>query len=132
MTAGNNPIDSAALEKRIAGLSPEKREYLERLLREKPQPVPSASAIPRRQRSDTAPLSYAQQRMWILAQFTKDSPFYNETFSVRIKGPLDVPALERSINEIIRRHELLRTGFRITNGEPVQVITPFLSLPLKT
>src|SRR5215813_12717932 len=121
--------DKATVEQRIAGLSREKREYLERLLKEKQNT--QTIAIPKRKRSDTAPLSYAQQRMWILAQFTKDSPFYNEIFSRRLTFPLDVPAFERSINEIIIRHEVLRTGFRIENGEPVQVIAPSLKMPLK-
>ena len=123
-SAGGN-----ALEQRIAGLSPEKRRYLEQLLLQRQQ---SVAGIPRRPRSATAPLSYAQQRLWIVCQLTRGSPFYNETFSIRIRQPLDVLALQHAINEIIRRHEVLRTGFRIEDGLPVQLISPSLTLPLKT
>jgi amino acid adenylation domain-containing protein len=129
MTASN--ARDPHLETRIAGLSAEKREYLKRLLHDKPQGAAQLGAIPKRRWTETAPLSYAQQRMWLLAQFTKDSPFYNESFSLDITFPLDVAVLERAVNEIIRRHEVLRTGFRVENGVPVQVICPSLKLPLK-
>jgi len=132
MRTGGEP-NPMALDRRLSGLSPEKRRYLEQLLRQQnKRSAVAASAIPRRRRADTAPLSYAQQRLWIVCQLTPDSPFYNETFSLRFRQQLDVTALERSINEIVRRHEVLRTGFRIENGTPVQVISPTLRVALKT
>ncbi len=73
-------------------------------------------------RDQKLPLSFAQQRLWFLAQLEPDSPFYNLPETYRISGPLDVPALERSLTEVVRRHEALRTTFHNEDGEPVQVI----------
>ncbi|MEH2221001.1 MAG: amino acid adenylation domain-containing protein [Nostoc sp.] len=69
------------------------------------------------------PLSFAQQRMWFLYQLDKESPFYNESCQLRIVGKLSVIALEQSINEIIRRHEALRTTFVVREGIPFQEIS---------
>ncbi|MEH2261606.1 non-ribosomal peptide synthetase [Nostoc sp.] len=69
------------------------------------------------------PLSFAQQRMWFLSQLDKESPFYNESCQLRIVGKLSVTALEQSIDEIIRRHEALRTTFVVREGIPFQEIS---------
>ena len=76
------------------------------------------------------PLSFAQQRLWFLNQLEPDNPFYNEPTAIRIKGSLNVAALEQSLNEIVRRHETLRTTFVTVNGQPVQVIASALTLAL--
>ncbi|MFN6479635.1 condensation domain-containing protein [Nostoc sp. DedQUE07] len=76
------------------------------------------------------PLSFAQQRLWFLNQLEPNSTTYNLPFAVRLTGTLNVPALERSLNEIVQRHEALRTTFAIANGQPIQVITPTLTLKL--
>jgi non-ribosomal peptide synthetase component F len=68
------------------------------------------------------PLSFAQQRLWFLDQFEPGSSAYNMPFALRLKGPLDVDALERAMTEIVRRHEVLRTTFRIVDEQPVQVV----------
>jgi amino acid adenylation domain-containing protein/FkbH-like protein/non-ribosomal peptide synthase protein (TIGR01720 family)/FkbM family methyltransferase len=78
--------------------------------------------------SQTFPLSFAQQRLWVLAQLEPDSPFYNMFKAVRLNGRLDIEVLERSLNEIIRRHEVLRTTFRAVEGTPVQVIAPHATM----
>ncbi len=76
------------------------------------------------------PLSFAQQRLWVLAQLEPDSPFYNMFKAVRLNGRVDIEVLERSLNEIIRRHEVLRTTFSAVEGTPVQVIAPHATIKL--
>src|SRR6476620_3222498 len=77
------------------------------------------------------PLSFAQQRLWFLHQLDPQSSAYNTPAALRLSGQLDIPALERTLNEIIRRHEVLRTTFDALDGEPVQLIatTQPLELP---
>jgi hypothetical protein len=76
------------------------------------------------------PASFAQQRLWFLEQLAPGLPVYNIPGAVRIRGVLDPAVLERSLNEIVRRHEVLRTTFTEMEGEPVQVIRPVLELTL--
>jgi amino acid adenylation domain-containing protein len=76
------------------------------------------------------PASHAQRGLWFLDQLTPGSSLYNHHTSKRIRSALDVPALEASVNEIVRRHESLRTAFRSVDGEPVQVVVPRLHIPL--
>lgn len=80
-------------------------------------------------REDDLPLSFAQQRLWILEELGM-AAFSNMPASVRMIGPLNTQALEHSLNEIIRRHEILRTTFRSKNGQPIQVIAPTLIIQL--
>ena len=78
------------------------------------------------------PTSFAQQRLWFLQQLEPESTAYNLPLAVRLSGALDRSALQRSLSEIVRRHEALRTTFATAAGEPVQVIHPAVavSLPL--
>lgn len=76
------------------------------------------------------PTSFPQQRLWFLDQLLPGNPAYNIQHVLRLRGPLDRPALECSLNEIIRRHEALRTTFASVNGQPVQVIAPTLTIRL--
>ncbi|MCS6287703.1 MAG: amino acid adenylation domain-containing protein [Nitrospira sp.] len=82
-------------------------------------------------RSGPIPLSFAQERLWMLAQLEPDSVAYNIPIALRVIGALDVAALERSFNEVVRRHEALRTTFQRLDGIPSQVITPVLRLPVQ-
>ncbi|HEX4494597.1 MAG TPA: amino acid adenylation domain-containing protein [Thermoanaerobaculia bacterium] len=68
------------------------------------------------------PLSFAQQRLWLLDQLAPGNPFYNLGGALRMTGPLDVTALGRALAEVVRRHEVLRTGFASVEGRPVQRI----------
>ncbi len=81
-------------------------------------------------REGQMPLSYAQQRLWFIDQLEPGSPLYNISAMYRMRGPLNVSALERTINEIVRRHESLRTTFGNVDGKPVVLITPQLTVPL--
>src|SRR5205085_2378863 len=70
----------------------------------------------------TAPLSFAQQRLWFLDQYEPENILYNIPAAIRLKGALNTTALERSLNEILRRHEALRTTFAVVDDRPIQVI----------
>jgi amino acid adenylation domain-containing protein len=81
-------------------------------------------------RVGNVPLSYAQQRLWYLHQLEPNNTAYNIFDSVRIIGSLDISALKQSLNEIIRRHEIIRTNLILESEQPIQVITPFVNLEL--
>ncbi len=81
-------------------------------------------------RDGELPLSFAQQRLWFIDQLEPGGSVYNFPAAVRLKGPLNVMALKQSLNEIVKRHEALRTTFAIVDGRPVQVIAPLLTLTL--
>ncbi|AFZ01579.1 non-ribosomal peptide synthetase [Calothrix sp. PCC 6303] len=85
-------------------------------------------------RQENLDLSFAQQRLWFLAQLEPGSAFYNAPAAVRLEGQLNVEALQQSFNEIISRHEILRTNFPTREGQPVAVILEEqpvnLSLPI--
>src|ERR1044071_7965778 len=69
------------------------------------------------------PTSFAQRRLWFLHQLDPNSSIYNITAPLRITAAIDVEALRRSFQEIVRRHETLRTTFSTVDGEPVQVVS---------
>ena len=76
------------------------------------------------------PLSFSQQRMWLLDQLEPGSPTYHISHALRLSGTLDTEALNRSLKEIVSRHEALRTTFTAVDGEPVQVISPAIDTKL--
>ena len=81
-------------------------------------------------RDQALPLSFAQQRLWFLAQLEPTSSFYNIPVAVRLRGRLHTDALRRTLNEVVRRHESLRTTFPTVDGQPRQAIAPTLELDL--
>ena len=93
-------------------------------------PASLSAPITRVAREADPRLSFAQQRLWFLDQLEPGNPLYNVPCAVRISGMLNVAAMERGINEIIRRHEILRTRFTMSGGQPVQVIAASLTIPL--
>jgi amino acid adenylation domain-containing protein len=113
---------------RIASLSAEQRQLLQHMLRESSaEKKASAAQIPALQRVDgqpTRPMSFAQQRMWFIDQLQPGNCLYNEHGQLHFVGTLDIPALQRSLEEIVRRHEALRTTFTSLMGAPVQFIAP--------
>ncbi len=87
--------------------------------------------ITRVDRTDELPLSFAQERLWFLHQMEPESSAYHLFTGLRLHGPLNVPALERTLQEIVERHEILHTTFEIIDGRPRQRIAPFTpSLPV--
>ncbi|XXY54893.1 amino acid adenylation domain-containing protein [Sorangium sp. So ce269] len=70
------------------------------------------------------PMSFAQERLWFLAQLEPESASYNLATAVRLTGSLDVALVERCLSEIVRRHEILRTTFAVVDGQPSQVVQP--------
>ncbi len=85
--------------------------------------APQAS-IPRIPREGELPLSLNQEALWFLSRLEPDRPTYMLYLALNVKGPLNIPVLERTLNEIARRHEILRTRFPEIDGRPVQVIEP--------
>ncbi len=76
------------------------------------------------------PLSFTQQRLWFLDQYEPDSAAYNIPLVLQLEGAVNVDALEHSLNEIVRRHEMLRTNFVLTDYEPYQMVKDEIKLPL--
>ncbi len=112
------------------GLADQAQTLFETLLK-----VASASPrqrIPRREDRGPAPLSSVQQGIWLTYQLNADDTAYNVARAFRLRGALDQDALEKSVNDIVGRHEALRTRFVIQEGQPMQVVQPALrvNLPL--
>jgi len=117
----------------MSNLSPEQRALL--LLRLKKQKGQEAKkeekAITRQVRdSNEFPLSFEQQGIWFLEQFEKESLDYNVATAFALIGQLNVTAFEKSINDLVKRHEILRTTFKVVDGQPIQVISPDRTIPL--
>ncbi|MGY2237228.1 amino acid adenylation domain-containing protein [Pseudomonas gingeri] len=79
---------------------------------------------PRAEGLTPLPLSFSQRQLWFLDQLEPGNPFYNIPNAVMLRGRLEVAVLERALNELVRRHEVLRTTFAHVDGEPCQVVHP--------
>ncbi len=114
---------------RVGMLTPEKREALLKKIKEK------ASGLPRQDRvieplergagAQEFPLSFSQERLWFMYRWEPESPAYNIPCLFKIPAELDVPRLERAVNALIERHEILRTTYKVVGEETVQVVSPF-------
>src|SRR5512135_1664368 len=89
-----------------------------------PAPEPVGDSV------HVCPVTFAQRRLLFLDQLEPGSTSYSVLWSIRMTGELNVAALERSLNEIVRRHEILRTTFNVVDGEPVQIVSAPLHVPL--
>lgn len=135
---------STRLLDRQSRLTAAKQALLESRLRGKGLRASASSVqrITRRPEAASAPPSFAQQRLWFLDQLLPDTSIYTIPRALRLSGQLNVAAVEACLQEIIRRHEVLRTTFAVQEKQPVQVInsfTPFilpfislLELPINT
>ncbi|MEG4971171.1 amino acid adenylation domain-containing protein [Microcoleus sp. K4-B3] len=118
------------LIERMAALSPQKRELLLQRLNQKKESVSLDKILPQSRESNTFPLSFAQQRLWFFEQLTPGNFTYHIVAGVRLTGTLDARSLDRSLNELVKRHEVLRTAFQTINGQPVQAIASNLELKI--
>jgi len=118
----------SSIYEQIANLPPEKRELLEMMLLEQGVDLSQVLIVPLPRDTNKFPLSFSQQRLWFLDKLEPGSPLYNIPAVLRLKGTLDIPALEKSFNKIIERHEVLRTTFTEENGEALQVVAKQLTL----
>ncbi len=82
-------------------------------------------------RGNDMPLSFAQERLWVLDQIEPNNPLYNIPRALRLRGVLRTEALEKAINEIVRRHESQRTTFTVKDSHPVQEIAHSMVIPLE-
>jgi acyl carrier protein len=83
------------------------------------------------ERDGELPLSYGQETFWFLEQLQPGSPVFNMDVAIRLRGPLNVAAAERTFNEVVRRHEALRTTFVAREGRPVAVVAPPAPFPVQ-
>ncbi|MEG4218080.1 amino acid adenylation domain-containing protein [Microcoleus sp. Pol14C6] len=90
----------------------------------------TSTPIVPRGRDGNLPLSFAQQRLWFLDQLVPNNPFYNVPAALRLTGSLNFSALQQTFNEIVRRHEALRTTLALVSGQPVQRIAAAFHLPI--
>ena len=114
----------------LAGLSLAERTELELRLLGDRAGTANAQAIPPRGPGSSAPLSFAQQRLWFLDQLYPGRSTYNIARRIRIGGALDLEALRRALDAIVARHETLRTRIVAIDGTPQQIVAPALSIPL--
>jgi amino acid adenylation domain-containing protein len=114
----------SSLREQIAKLTPEQLSLLQKRLERDSSAESSGGLIHRRKSKAPCALSFAQERLWFLDQFDPGSPVYNISRALHIEGPLDRAALQKALDEIVARHESLRTVFRSVDGTPVQEVIP--------
>jgi amino acid adenylation domain-containing protein len=112
-------------------LSEKQRKLLKLLVAKGGIGLKQAARIRRHQPAASLPLSFAQQRLWFLDRLVPNSPFYNVPAAIRIRGYLNESVLRKALNEIVRRHEVLRASFGEVGGKPFQVVSPSIEVPLQ-
>src|SRR5258708_2300123 len=120
----------STLTERLSLFTPAQRALFELRIRERTGTQARAIPLAARSGGEPLPVSFAQRRLWFLHQLQPDSPLYNTYLTVRLTGPLDGGALERSLVEIVQRNEVLRTTFSYSGGSPVQCIHDDANVPL--
>jgi amino acid adenylation domain-containing protein len=124
-------LSNPTTETGLGNISEAKRALLQKYLRgEVDEELTSSRSIARRSRASAPRLSFAQERLWFLDQLMPGSPVFNVPIAVRLSTPIDVSALQRSLKEIARRHEVFRTAFITVEGNPEPVIAADLDLKL--
>ena len=105
-------------------LAEAKRRLLEKRLRGDVKPELRRDVIARAPGGPVYPMSYQQEQLWFLDQLQPGSAFYNIPSAHLVSARMDVGVMERALTEAVRRHEALRTVYRLENGGPVQVVLP--------
>ena len=124
------PLSTLFATPTVAGLAAAVAEARRQGVLDPEQGVPPVSRIVPMDRDARLFLSFAQERLWFLAQWMPDSPAYNIPVAVDLDGPLDVPALAAALGEIVRRHEILRTTYSAIAGLPLQLVRPAAGAPV--
>ncbi|MEM1254709.1 MAG: amino acid adenylation domain-containing protein [Cyanobacteria bacterium P01_H01_bin.21] len=110
------------IAERLAKLPPQRRTALLQLLKKQGINPLHLPILPTERNTHIFPLSWPQQRLWFIDQFEGTSATYNAQLPLRIKGPLNITALQKTLNAIVKRHEILRTTFETVEGRPMQHI----------
>lgn len=121
---------SPELEKKIRELSPEKQALLKRRLTNEATLDP-AYVLTRRNPKEPRVLSFAQQQLWLVDQLTPGASAYNVPYAMRVRGPLDVGALQRALDAVVGRHEVLRTLVLDFKGHPLPVVRKEWSVEMR-
>jgi amino acid adenylation domain-containing protein len=116
--------DRSAVERRLADLTPAQRKLLEQRLMARSTATARESRIVPREGNGPAPLSHAQELLWLLSQVFDDGIAYNAPGAFQLEGPLDLELLARAFQALTERHEILRTTYRVIDGRPMQLIGP--------
>jgi hypothetical protein len=111
-----------AVQRRLESLSPAQRALLEQRLMERRMAAARANAIAPRPQDGPAPLSYAQELLYLLTQVFDDGIAYNAPGAFQLKGPLDLGLLRRALEALTERHAILRTTYAMIAGHPVQLV----------
>src|SRR5947209_17511148 len=106
----------------VETLQADRAELLALLMKARDGVATGDSPVRPRAGRGPVPLSFAQERLWVLDRLRPGGSEYNIPVLLRLGGVLDIGALERSLGEVVRRHEVLRTRIAVIDGDPVQVI----------
>ncbi|HEY0780889.1 MAG TPA: condensation domain-containing protein, partial [Thermoanaerobaculia bacterium] len=113
-----------------AELDAKRQRLLSALLAEQGLAASAAPILPLSRERTTFPLSFAQERLWVTMQLDPVSTAYNLRTALLLDGDLSVPVLARTLSEVARRHQTLRTTYRLAAGRPVQVVALAADVPV--
>ncbi len=122
-----NPTDTKSA---ATPLTSDQRARLDQYLRQLSRDKPQASPVPHQPVTAPMPLSYAQEQVWVHSQLAPDVPVYHEVMTVYRRGHMDMAAMIRAVNEVMRRHDAWRTTIEVVDGEPLQVIHPRMTIDI--
>jgi condensation domain-containing protein len=114
----------------LADLTPAQRALLEQRLMARRAAAAQESKIAPREGDGPAPLSYAQELLWLLSQVFDDGIAYNAPGAFQLEGPLDLDVLARALEALTERHDILRTTYKVIDGRPAQLIGPVQPMEL--